>query len=715
MRYQQAAMALAMQGFLPGAQAGIMLKRTGNLLGGLQGLPRLPVGAPQPGGPGGIGGPGAVPPPPPPGQVGPPPPAAPPASDALTPSGTVVPGETANPTDAGPILITLSSADISNELRTEAPTETPTLIAEPPTGPASTIETPSVVETPSIVGTPATVETPAAVETPSTVETPAAVETPSIVQTPSIVETPATVETPAAVETPSIVQTPSIVETPTTVETAAEIVQTPAGTPTETPGLIQPPPAETPLVTPPAETEAELPAGNPQKVTVTVTQEDGKLETVTQTLAGETITGQDVTVTITKDNGAVETVTQALPVAAVTAIIAQPIIIIVQQTTNFNFNFSLGGVCPPVVADPAGSGGFVVGDNAMLPTLPQACQAACQTQFKQCSAKAGASFQVADCEKQLSACNDAAATETLVDAPPQTVTKSVFLPATGVPGVEQELSSDGCAIISTKTLPPDQVATIGDGGISVITTTAKAEATAAQDEAVETTMVVTLEAPPAGGAGDNKPSVVTMTMTGSAPSKGTDEAGKPGKGRPGDGRPGKEVAGSAPSPPPTNTNVAAPPPPPTDTNVAAPPPPKATDGPGRGTPAGRPAPPAGAGECPEAVTVTVTQAAVTVTVTVTKGSNTDAVNTDAVNTDAVECPAEETTSLVQIVQPTPEATPPALETPLLPPAGTTLTTKIGTSPTDVPAQIPDKLSVGKEQPAAAQAPHKGLFGSLFGH
>ena len=54
MHYQHAAMALAMQGFFPGAQAGIMFKRTNGLFGG----PVAPV-APEP-----VETPIAAPPPP---------------------------------------------------------------------------------------------------------------------------------------------------------------------------------------------------------------------------------------------------------------------------------------------------------------------------------------------------------------------------------------------------------------------------------------------------------------------------------------------------------------------------------------------------------------------------------------------------------------------------------------------------------------------------
>jgi hypothetical protein len=282
------------------------------------------------------------------------------------------------------------------------------------------------------------------------------------------------------------------------------------------------------------------------------------------------------------------------------------------------------------------------------------------------------------------------------------------MPPTEVPGVEEQLSSDGCVIITTETLPPDEVATIGDDGISVITTTVvEAEATTTANQEVVETMVVTLEGPPAGGVGAPQPSVVTMTMTVSA-------APHPPAGGP--SHPPAEpsvvtvtVGDSTgvvtlPAPPKATEDSAEKPVEGVEQNTNAPP--KATDGPGRGPAAGRPGRPGagGAEECPEAVTVTVTEAAVTVTVT--KDGN----------VDVTETPTE---TLVDIVDPTPEATPPALGTPLLPPAGTTLTTQIGAGPTDAPVEIPDQLNVDDKQPAApapdAAAPKGGLFGSLFGN
>ncbi|KAH8171471.1 hypothetical protein LIA77_08238 [Sarocladium implicatum] len=804
-------MALAMQGFFPGAQAGIMFKRTNGLFGG----PVAPV-APEP-----VETPIVAPPPP--------------AADE-----SILPGPGDEDAEALPItdkpIYATETPIIEDPLETSVEiVKTPSEVVEPPV--ETPVETPTFIETPEAVEppvetpteTPEIVEPPVeVVETPTEtpvetstelviveppiqtpIETPAEIveppvetptETPEIVEPPvEVVETPTEtpietstelviveppvqtpVETPAEIieppvetpiETPVEVVEPPVetpIETPEASEAPAEVIEPPIETPVETPEVVEPPaetPIETPIETstevvivePPVETPSETPAEviEPPVDTPTETPEiiqppteviETPTETPTETAPADdedeagNDNGQEVTVTITQDNGVVETVTQTLPAATVTAIITQPIIIIVRQETNFNFDSSLGGVCPPVKADPAGSGGFVVGDDAMLPTLPQACRAACESQFKQCSAKAGQNFKVEDCQKQLDSCNQAAAGETIIEAPAQTVTKTVFLPPTDVPGVDQELENDGCEIITTQTLPPDEVATIGDDGISVITTTVAAEPTGVEPEVVETTMVVTLDSPPAGGNGPAKPSVVTMTMTVPAASQPSAGGAPPAPAEPSvvtvtvggatgvvtlpAGPQASEDSGNSPTAPDAEGDRSNLPAPPSGTDASAPaPPPAVTQEPGQGPPNDRPGRPgrpdrpgrpgqggpggAGEGECPEPVTVTVSQDPVTVTVTKDAGNGIET---------PVEPPAVDETTLISVVEPTPEVTPPSFETPLVTPGGSTLTTKIGATPTGEPIDIPDALDNDdavadeNEKPTAG----KRFFARLFG-
>lgn len=685
MRYHHVAAAIALQALLPGANAGV-IKRSFKAVDALQGVsgPRTygnPVAST--GGKDGSEAPVAAPQVPGPGAPGPvaPGPGAPGSGDAVVePPPFVTPSQPGAPPNGAPI------ANVPGDPAAVLPVPLPTDVLKSSTVVA--VETPGLpfdTNIPIVEGeTPAVPEIPIPVPTPSSASAELPVQQPPV-ETPVVSEalTPAPINTPAA--TPGLAfntTTPSALATPPAGQTGL-----PIGNAT-TPGV-----GETAVVS---------------EVTLTVTNDQGVVETVTETSPGNTVT---------------------VPGAAATTIVSQPIIIIVEQTTNFNFNSNLGGVCPPVRPDPAGSGGFASGED-VLPTLPQACRAACKTQFDQCSAKAGENFQVSDCEKQQTACNAQAAQETLIEQPPQTITKTVVMPPTetGDAGSDLQNGGCGCDVVTTSTLPADEVATVGDGGVSIITTTVAAQPSQQQPAEVKTTMVVTLEAPPAGGVGAPQPSVVTMTMTmpaagaGAPPADGASSAlpvehsvvtvtmsgatgvvtmpvaAAPPVKDTGAPLPPKD-SGKAPPPPPAS---GSPPPPPAGTGA---PPPAASGGPGQELPGKGPGGAGGPGACPCLDTTAVgagcpAQATVTVTETVMAGNATRpaAPPTGETPPAVVEPPAA---SLPPVVTPPAQGlTPPAANgTPVLPTPGSTLTTAIEVIPTG-----------GAQPPAAgngAQGPGSG--------
>ncbi|CAM1500642.1 Fc.00g098040.m01.CDS01 [Cosmosporella sp. VM-42] len=220
--------------------------------------------------------------------------------------------------------------------------------------------------------------------------------------------------------------------------------------------------------------------------------------------------GEIITRTVTRD-GSIQVTT-----ATVTATVGQPVIIIIQQITLFIFTSNLGSTCP--VVTPGDNGGFVV-DGEGHDDIGSACRTACYKQFAKCTANSGTSFRVKDCQTQLGACMKAASTQTVTGSP-VTLTQTVVLP----PNCPTQAVSDGVSIISSKTLTGGEIATIGTGGVSVITKTgtfipsetgvvSSAEATGIPETLshFETTKGVTVTAIDESGSAHL--SVVTMTLT----------------------------------------------------------------------------------------------------------------------------------------------------------------------------------------------------------
>lgn len=245
---------------------------------------------------------------------------------------------------------------------------------------------------------------------------------------------------------------------------------------------------------------------------VPITTSSAALETTASLPAPTGGAGEIITQTVTL-GGSVVTQT-----ATVTATVGSPIIIIIRQITLFIFSSALGSQCPVVTPDK--KGGFLV-DGVTFPELGTACSSACYKQFAQCVANAGKNFRVKDCQTQLGACMKAASTQT-VTVSPVTVTRTVILPPDC--STATRLVSNEGSIISSKTLTGGEIATIGTGGVSVVTATwtnvasatsvassADAETFPATISQVETTQGVTVTQ--VDESGSVRISIVTMTLT----------------------------------------------------------------------------------------------------------------------------------------------------------------------------------------------------------
>lgn len=219
-----------------------------------------------------------------------------------------------------------------------------------------------------------------------------------------------------------------------------------------------------------------------------------------------------ITRTVTRDG---EITTQT---ATVTHTVGSPIIIIIQKITLFIFTSALGSDCPQV--KPGNNGDFVV-DGETVPNLGDACSKACYKQFSKCASNAGKNFKVTDCQTQLGACIKAASTQTVTKAP-VTITQTVVLPPDC--STASDLVSDGGSVISTKTLTGGEIATIGTGGVSVVTASftnvfsetsgaSSADASTIPEtiSQIETTKGVTITK--VDESGSARISVITMTLT----------------------------------------------------------------------------------------------------------------------------------------------------------------------------------------------------------
>lgn len=170
-----------------------------------------------------------------------------------------------------------------------------------------------------------------------------------------------------------------------------------------------------------------------------------------------------------------------------TQIVQQPSVIVVKQVTFFVFGSALGGLCPvvqPAPAPPAvpgqpapspDEGSFVV-DDEVFTDFPQACLAACNVQFSQCQSLVGPGLKLTQCQTQLAACQNAAATATIVVPVPTTITQTVVVPPeaiqTDAPAVTSKIIDAGGEVITTTVLHPDEAASVGPSGVIIITVTA---------------------------------------------------------------------------------------------------------------------------------------------------------------------------------------------------------------------------------------------------
>jgi hypothetical protein len=227
-------------------------------------------------------------------------------------------------------------------------------------------------------------------------------------------------------------------------------------------------------------------------VTSLVTTAIIEVSTVTLVLDNNQTITSVVTQTIEQLSTVTEVATQATQIQAIaTTIVENPTIIIIQQISIFVFQSALGAVCPAVQNN--GQSGFMVGGQ-QFQNLGQACQSACVQQFTSCAAVAGQNFAVVDCQTQLRACMNAAATATVTEAQPTTITQTVFLPpaaATVTEVVSSALANCGCGVLTTTVLPPAAMATIGAYGISIVTTTESTSETLAPPPPLDCVLAAT--------------------------------------------------------------------------------------------------------------------------------------------------------------------------------------------------------------------------------
>ncbi|KAL2758133.1 hypothetical protein ACRALDRAFT_207334 [Sodiomyces alcalophilus JCM 7366] len=221
---------------------------------------------------------------------------------------------------------------------------------------------------------------------------------------------------------------------------------------------------------------------------------------------------------------AVEQTSTVLAIPTDPAVIQKPVVIIVKQITYFIFPSALGGLCPAVRPAPF-PGGFLVGEFN-FGRYQDACLAACNIQFNQCLTAVGFGIQGAQCRSQLTLCHRAAGTATVTQPLPTTVTQTVILPPEAVetdpPAVTSKIIDAGGEVITSTVLPDDEVATIGTGGVSIITVTATPTPTpepqpGAADEDADShpsavTSVVTVTLPP-NPAHPGVPQISTVLVT----------------------------------------------------------------------------------------------------------------------------------------------------------------------------------------------------------
>jgi len=247
-----------------------------------------------------------------------------------------------------------------------------------------------------------------------------------------------------------------------------------------------------------------------------------QVETLTQVLDNNITVTNVVTneQTITAPPGPPATETVSL---VSTQIINQPTVIIVQQVTFFVFQSGLGGICPAVQPAPAppavpgqpaplpGQGGFIVGGQT-FPQFQQACLAACNIQLNQCQSIIGNGIQLTQCQSQFIACQGAAATATVTVSVPTTITQTVILPPeavqTDAPAVTSKIIEGGGQVITTTVLASDAVATVGTGGVSIVTVTA----TPAPPAAPAPSKPPVAQQPPVKQPPQPITSVITVTM-----------------------------------------------------------------------------------------------------------------------------------------------------------------------------------------------------------
>lgn len=204
-------------------------------------------------------------------------------------------------------------------------------------------------------------------------------------------------------------------------------------------------------------------------------------------------------------------------IAAQTGIVISPIIIIVQQVTVFIFNSALGCLPPAVVPNAIVPGSFIVGQQP-FPNLPAACSASCNQQLSVCISYAGPAFPVDDCQTQFTACINAAQQASQIPGlpVPATIYQTLVLPqeaATASP-IGNMISNAGGSIINSGILPGGAVATVGNGGVSIITPT---PANAAQmTPAIGAVQVVTESVTVTVTASDCASTVTLTTCPGSA-------------------------------------------------------------------------------------------------------------------------------------------------------------------------------------------------------
>ena len=260
--------------------------------------------------------------------------------------------------------------------------------------------------------------------------------------------------------------------------------------------------------------------------------------TVVSVSGGQTITKEVVNTvvqeaTITEVGAATTT---GSTIATETGTVTSPIIIIVQQVTLFVFNSALGCLPPAVVPNTNVPGSFIVGLQPFS-NLPAACSAACNQQLSFCVSVAGPAFPVVACQIQFTACINAAQQASTVTQiagvpVPSTINQTVVLPPQAVTSntIGNMISNAGGSIITTETLSASAVATVGNGGVSIITPTQTSPVQMTpiltniiQTLPAETTITTSIVTVTIGDDDDDEPKVqvVTRTVTAVSPPRVT--------------------------------------------------------------------------------------------------------------------------------------------------------------------------------------------------